>query len=86
VLELSVRRAAGRRPTRRRKKGSWILEPDFTRLQPGLPIDGVDRNLDSVIATEEVVARQIEHAMLKGNNVRLMKELEHCLNTIEFLP
>jgi hypothetical protein len=40
---------------------------DFTRLSPGLPIDGVDRNQDSVIAIKEVVAWQIEQAMLKGN-------------------
>ena len=38
---------------------------DFTRLSPGLPIDGVDRNRDSAI--KEVVAWQIEQAMLKGN-------------------
>jgi antitoxin HicB len=40
---------------------------DFTRLQPGLPIDGVNWNRDSVIATKEVVAWQIEQAMHKGN-------------------
>jgi hypothetical protein len=51
----------------RKRKGSWILEPDFTRLHHELPIDGVDRNRDSVIAIKEVVAWQIEQAMLKGN-------------------
>jgi hypothetical protein len=40
---------------------------DFTRLRPGLPIDGVDRNRDCVIAIKEVVAWQIEQAMLKDN-------------------
>jgi len=53
------------------RRGSWVRQPILRAFRRGCLIDGVDRNRGRVIAIKEVVAWQIELAMLKGNITRV---------------